>query len=308
MQFFATLFVCTQPKFFFLRIAYVKHSTNLYQLHLMKHFSNLLLVASFVFFIMVSCEKQASEPTYGIMAKTTTLGTVLTNQQGRTLYFFSSDVSGNSTCSGNCLTNWPVFYVDLTSVDPTLTATDFGTITRADGTKQTTFKGWPLYTYSGDAVAGDVKGENVGSKWYVAKTTYTIMLANAQLVGQDGKQYTSKYAEGAGDTQYFVDETGRTLYGFANDKKNKNNYTKSDFSNDGTWPIFGPDLKDIPSALDKSLFGTITVFGKNQMTYKGWPLYYFGSDNKVRGANKGVSVPKPGIWPIVNKDTPDAPL
>lgn len=274
----------------------------------MKQVSNLLLVVSFVFFIAAGCDKQESEPTYGIMAKTTTLGTVLTNQQGKTLYFFSSDVSGNSACTGNCLTNWPVFNVDLTSIDPTLTATDFGSITRADGTKQTTFKGWPLYTYSGDATAGDVKGENVGSKWFVAKTTYTIMLANAQLVGQDGKQYTSKYTEGAGDTQYFVDETGRTLYAFANDKKNKNNFTKSDFSNDGTWPIYGPDLKDVPSALDKSLFGTITVFGKNQMTYKGWPLYYYGSDNKVRGANKGVSFPRPGVWPIVNKDSPEAPL
>lgn len=71
----------------------------------MKQISNLLLVVCFIFFVVVGCDKQESEPTYGIMAKTSTLGTVLTNQQGKTLYFFSSDVSGSSTCTGNCLTN-----------------------------------------------------------------------------------------------------------------------------------------------------------------------------------------------------------
>lgn len=276
----------------------------------MKQISNLLLVVSIFTFAVIGCQKQDSEPTYDIMTKETTLGKVLTNDAGKTLYFFTSDVNGTSACSGNCLTNWPVFYKELTNLDPTLVANvaNFGIITRADGTKQTTYKGWPLYTYSGDATAGDVKGENVGGKWMVAKTTYTIMLANAQLIGADGKMYTSQYKEGTGDTQYFVDETGRTLYGYAFDKKNKNNYTKADFSNDGVWPIFGPDLKDLPSTLDKTLFSTIKVADKNQLTYKGWPLYYFGSDNKVRGANKGISFPKPGIWPIIQKETAEAPL
>ncbi|MFC0183054.1 hypothetical protein ACFFJX_10995 [Pseudarcicella hirudinis] len=97
------------------------------------------------------------------------------------------------------------------------------------------------------------------------------------------------------------------MYAFAKDKKGKNNYTKADFSNNATWPIYTTDLKDVPSNLDKTLFGTIKVQDKVQLTYKGWPLYYFGPDNNLRGSTKGVSVPTPGVWPIVQKDSPVAP-
>jgi Tol biopolymer transport system component len=68
------------------------------------------------------------------------------------------------------------------------------------------------------------------------------MIASAQLVGNDGKSYKSDYTEGTGDTQFFTDGTGRTLYAFAN-STNKNNFTKPDFSNDGSWPIYTADLK-----------------------------------------------------------------
>lgn len=53
-------------------------------------------------------------------------------------------------------------------------------------------------------------------------------------------------------------------------------------------------------------FGEIDVHGKMQLTYKGWPLYYFGQDQN-RGETKGVSVPAPGVWPIVNMNTSQAP-
>ncbi|MBA4140990.1 MAG: hypothetical protein H0X70_10930, partial [Segetibacter sp.] len=98
-----------------------------------------------------------------------------------------------------------------------------------------------------------------------------------------------------------------TLYGFKNDKNNKNNYTKTDFSNTPIWPIYETDKIVVPSVLDKTLFGVIDVFGKKQLTYKGWPLYYFGQDAQVRGANKGISFPAPAVWPVVGKDTPPAP-
>ncbi len=273
----------------------------------MKKLIKMFILVSIVGIALLSCTKKDEAPTFDITLKETSLGKVFSDGAGKTLYFFSSDVKGVSVCTGGCLTNWPIFYKDLTNLDPALTSSEFATITREDGAKQTTFKGWPLYYFSGDAATGDIKGENVGKKWFVAKPTYTLMLANAQLIGNDGKKYLATYKEGEGDTQYFVDDLGRTIYGFAFDKNNTNKYTKADFSNDATWPIYGPDLADLPSAMDKTLFSTITVFGKKQLTFKGWPLYYFGSDNKERGINKGVSVPKPGVWPIVNNDTPVAP-
>jgi hypothetical protein len=62
----------------------------------------------------------------------------------------------------------------------------------------------------------------------------------------------------------------------------------------------------VPSTITKSLFKSITVFGKQQLTYNGHPLYYFGQDGTTKGANKGISFPAPGIWPIVNRTTSEA--
>lgn len=238
-----------------------------------------------------------------------TLGKYLTDSEGKTLYFFSNDATGASVCTGGCLAAWPVFYkANPTLGDSSLHAADFGVITRADGSKQTTYKGWPLYYYAPDAAAGDVKGEAVGNVWYVAKTDYTVMLANTQLVGNDSVEYTSQYTPGKEVTQYMTDAYGRTLYAFKPDKFNRNTYTKADFSNNPTWPIYEvTDIKSVPSILAGTDFDTLHVFGKVQLSYKGWPLYYFGKDGQQRGSTKGVSVPQPGIWPVVNKNTAAAP-
>jgi predicted lipoprotein with Yx(FWY)xxD motif len=82
-------------------------------------------------------------------------GNVLTNSSGAALYFFAIDANGSSGCTGGCAANWPAFYnVDTTNVGAGLNAADFRTITRSDGAKQTTYKGWPLYTYAGDGTSG----------------------------------------------------------------------------------------------------------------------------------------------------------
>jgi predicted lipoprotein with Yx(FWY)xxD motif len=240
------------------------------------------------------------------------LGSYLTDKSGRTLYYFSNDFNGQNNCSGGCALAWPIFTDTIASSDQLgegLNKSDFGTITIAGGTKQATYKSWPLYYYAPVVnsvnvaeASGEVKGENVGGVWFVAKPDYTIMLVNAQLVGANGKNYKSDYSEGNGRTIYFTDAKGVTLYGFKNDKANVNSYTKSDFSNNASWPVYETDKIVVPSPLDKSLFKTIDVFGKKQLTYKGWPLYYFGQDANVRGANKGVSAGSPGLWPVVGKD------
>jgi predicted lipoprotein with Yx(FWY)xxD motif len=105
-----------------------------------------------------------------------------------------------------------------------------------------------------------------------------------------------------------TDGRGRTLYTFSNDSLGNNTFTKSDFSNNSIWPIYENDDQffRVPSTLDRSLFWTISIFGRTQLTYNGWPLYYYGSDNS-HGNTKGVSVPTPGIWPVAVKDLPVPP-
>ncbi|NNE77721.1 MAG: hypothetical protein HKN31_11690 [Pricia sp.] len=234
-----------------------------------------------------------------------TFGEILTDSSGKSLYFFSRDTKDNSECLGGCLNTWPVFYQEQIMADEGLDASDFATIDRTDGAKQTTYKGWPLYYYAGDDAAGDTNGDKFNDVWYIAKPDYSLMYVRAQLVGHDGNNYLNDYTVGEGQTFYITDIEGNTLYIFVADSKDTNNYTLSDFSNDAIWPIFEMDLDQMPSILDPADFGTIEVFGRTQVTYKGWPLYYFGQDEN-RGDNKGISFPNPGVWPIANIDTPEA--
>jgi predicted lipoprotein with Yx(FWY)xxD motif len=97
------------------------------------------------------------------------LGTYLVNQSGFTLYYFSDDAkgAGGSTCYDECSVLWPPFYADNMLLPEDLKPMDFATITRTDGSKQTTFKGWPLYLYSRDREAGDTFGSQVKNLWHV---------------------------------------------------------------------------------------------------------------------------------------------
>ena len=234
------------------------------------------------------------------------LGKYLTDEEGLTLYFFTPDVDGNSACEGGCVGNWPLFYLSNIKVGQGLDAGDFGTIIRNDGEKQTTFKGWPLYYFSGDDQAGEINGDQAGGEWFVAKPDYSIMLGKGQLVGLDGKNYNGSYEEGEAIVEYFTNTSGRTLYIFVDDSKDTNNFTDPDFGNDPVWPIFHVDIEALPSVLNRDDFGEILVHGeRKQLTYKGRPLYYFGQDEN-RGETKGVSFPEPGVWPIVEINTPTA--
>jgi len=236
-------------------------------------------------------------------------GSILADANGNTLYFFSLDADGKSACTAGCLAVWPVSYNAGTTYGAGLTGSDFSSITRSDGSRQSTYKGWPLYTYAGDAVPGTVKGDGIDGVWFVAKPDYTIMLAVTQLVGNDGVKYDSTYRPGNGATLYMTDDHGVTLYSFSIDKSGKNNYTLSDFSNDAVWPIVQISfVQNVPSLLDKSAFSSITVFTKPQLTYKGWPVYRFGADANTRGNTKGVSFPTPGIWPVMDQASQSAPL
>lgn len=265
--------------------------------------------------------------TYAVQLQThPTLGSYLTDKDGRTLYYFANDSATVNTCAGGCALRWPVFNAQgmaAADIGAGLSFADFGQITTSAGAKQTTYKGRPLYYYAPPVggvntpePAGATSGEAFGGVWFVAKPDYTIMLTQAQLVGRDTKKYTfdttgtptPTYTENTGKSIYFTDAKGVTLYIFKPDKQNKNTYTSAtDPTKNAAWPIYEMDKIVVPSVLDKSLFSVIDVFGKKQLTYKGWPLYYFGEDAMVMGANKGVSVPAPGIWPVATRGLRPAP-
>jgi predicted lipoprotein with Yx(FWY)xxD motif len=97
------------------------------------------------------------------------LGEHLADAKGMTLYVFKKDTPGKSACAGECVAAWPVFHAEQAGASGGLPADAFGTITREDGKKQTTYKGMPLYYWVKDAKPGDTTGHGVKEVWSVAK-------------------------------------------------------------------------------------------------------------------------------------------
>jgi predicted lipoprotein with Yx(FWY)xxD motif len=100
----------------------------------------------------------------------TSLGKVLVNSDGRTVYDFGKDTGSKSMCTGGCAGEWPPV---TTSGKPTvgsgLTKSMVGTTRRSDGKTQVTYNGHPLYTFAGDSKAGDTNGQGLddfGGIWW----------------------------------------------------------------------------------------------------------------------------------------------
>ncbi len=96
-------------------------------------------------------------------------GEILVDGDGRTLYMFDSDTqgSGASTCSGDCADAWP----PLTAAGGPETGegvtAELGSFERADGSRQITANGWPLYYFVDDEESGDATGQGVNDVWWV---------------------------------------------------------------------------------------------------------------------------------------------
>jgi len=103
------------------------------------------------------------------------VGSYLADAKGMTLYYFKNDSPGKSACSGACLGRWPVFYSDKITPPAGAAEGDFGSITRDDGKKQTTFRGYPLYYFAGDAKTGDTAGQGVNNVWFVVDPASFMM-------------------------------------------------------------------------------------------------------------------------------------
>jgi predicted lipoprotein with Yx(FWY)xxD motif len=116
-------------------------------------------------------QQSASQAASGeVSTASTSLGTVLVDSHGRTLYLFKADNGTKSACSGACASAWPPLRV---SAKPTAggraTASKLGTTQRSDGQPQVTYNGHPLYTYSGDSNPGDANGQGLtafGAAWF----------------------------------------------------------------------------------------------------------------------------------------------
>ncbi len=98
------------------------------------------------------------------------LGNILVDSQGRTLYMFEKDVGTTSECTGACASIWlPLPANGNATLGGGTNASLVGTTTRSDGTSQVTYNGHPLYLYSGDHNPGDTNGQGLtafGGGWF----------------------------------------------------------------------------------------------------------------------------------------------
>jgi predicted lipoprotein with Yx(FWY)xxD motif len=95
-------------------------------------------------------------------ASNATLGaTVLTDAHGMTLYRLSGEQNGKFICANStCLGVWhPVSASAAGSASGSVAS--LGTVKRPDGTEQVTYKGMPLYTFTGDHQPGEANGQGL---------------------------------------------------------------------------------------------------------------------------------------------------
>jgi predicted lipoprotein with Yx(FWY)xxD motif len=115
------------------------------------------------------------------------LGTVLVDGTGRTLYLFESDTGSTSTCTGGCAATWPALTTDGDPVTGDgASASMLGTSANTAGGTQVTYNGHPLYLYSGDSASGQANGEGIGGVWYAVTADGTAAQPGGSGTGGGG--------------------------------------------------------------------------------------------------------------------------
>jgi len=211
------------------------------------------------------------------------LGSFLVDKEGMTLYRFNSDEPDKSNCYDQCATNWPPLLVEEGQM-PTGNAGvvgQLGTIERDDGAIQVTYEGMPLYYWVDDAAPGDTNGQGVNDVWFVVPP-YTVRLGGSDALGN-----------------FLVDAAGWTLYTFSRDVPGTSNcYDQCALA----WPPLLAQAGEIPVTgfgIPGDLGTTERDDGTIQVTYNGWPLYYWVND-EAPGDTTGHNVGN--VWAVAYPD------
>jgi predicted lipoprotein with Yx(FWY)xxD motif len=134
---------------------------------------------------------QPQQPAAAFKVAQSQFGLILTDAQGRTLYGFTKDTQGKSTCYAACAQAWPPV---VAQVQPQpgqgLNAALLTAVPRQDGTMQVIYGKWPLYYFTGDQQAGQTNGQGSKGVWF-------LVGANGKLI----KTAAGGANGGAGATQ-----------------------------------------------------------------------------------------------------------
>jgi predicted lipoprotein with Yx(FWY)xxD motif len=113
-----------------------------------------------------------------------TVGAVLVNAEGHTLYTFAPDRHTKVTCVSSCTALWPPLKLASGSTaagSAQLPASLLSSDPDPEGGRVVTYAGWPLYTYAGDSAAGQDNGQAIetnGGRWYVIAPSGKVITTN----------------------------------------------------------------------------------------------------------------------------------
>ena len=142
-----------------------------------------------------------AEPGVVQVAEVGDLGEILVDAAGMTLYTYGNDTAGEpSTCVEACAEGWPPYLADAPSAGEGVTA-EVGTGESADGSYQVTVNGLPVYTFAGDAAAGEANGQGVADVWYVVDATGAVVDPDDEMTDAETTDTTA-----AADTTETTDD------------------------------------------------------------------------------------------------------
>ncbi|MFD3694875.1 SCO0930 family lipoprotein [Streptomyces sp. NPDC058646] len=234
------------------------------------------------------------------------LGTTVTDAQGFTLYRFDKDTPKppKSACEGDCATAWPPVAADDATAGEGIDGGLLGSVARADGTRQLTLAGWPVYRYAKDTKPGDTLGEGVGGTWHAlgpdgkpaapAKAPAPAPAPEEKEEKEEGGQGAELSVNPDATLGHVVaDAEGRTLYRFDKDSAWPMKIGCVGACLD-TWKPAAPVDKTKVNGIDPKLIGTVKrPDGSEQLTIDCWPVYSFTGDAQpgdITGHNKQ------GLW------------
>jgi predicted lipoprotein with Yx(FWY)xxD motif len=125
------------------------------------------------------------------------LGTILVDSQGMTLYHLSGEVNGKFICTSSaCVGVWHPLTAPSGGAPSGVGS--LGTVKRPEGTVQITYKGTPLYTFTGDQQPGETKGQgikDVGTWSAVTTGSSSAPAANTSSTPATGAPSTGSSSE-----------------------------------------------------------------------------------------------------------------
>ena len=224
------------------------------------------------------------------------LADYLTDGAGRALYMFVDDVPDRdeAACAGDCARSFPPFDLAIGPDEPALfeagiDAREISRMHRQDGAWQVRYKGHPLY-YQAGALPGDVSADGLDGRWFAARDYFAFLSTTASF---------EPAGEGGTQRLFLTDGFGRTLYVCLDDAPPAGPLGPTSACS-GTCLANRPPFSAsaslrttrLPSSLDPfSLGAFVRSDGIVQLTYRGWPLYYFRGDavtGDTSGHNQGA--------------------